>query len=309
MQTDLNNIYKFLTENSTKIAEDVTNFNFREVKNYQNSKITSDDSVNDTKKFIDYIAECIKILDLDTEAMKEYFDFIESVADKRVKSNINAMDLLEAIIQTRTVVWEWIETKAPAISNPKAFFLIEKRINSMIDKFSIDVTKKFLDKQNLLIKEQENSLKIWEEVVRRTSHLDLKIPCTGEFVLIARAQAEAIASRLSMTSEEIQDFVLVIGEACDNAIEHGVSEKGVDIRYVIMPNEIVVKITDYGKGFDPTGKGEEIPDLFSERGRGIFLMKTLSTSVNIDSKIGDGTTVTIHKQRNNAPILQPICCN
>ena len=27
MQTDLNNIYKFLTENSTKIAEDVTNFN------------------------------------------------------------------------------------------------------------------------------------------------------------------------------------------------------------------------------------------------------------------------------------------
>ena len=91
--------------------------------------------------------------------------------------------------------------------------------------------------------------------------------------------------------------------------EHGVSEKGVDIRYVIMPNEIVVKITDYGKGFDPTGKGEEIPDLFSERGRGIFLMKTLSTSVNIDSKIGDGTTVTIHKQRNNAPILQPICCN
>ncbi len=149
MQTDLNNIYKFLTENSTKIAEDVTNFNFREVKNYQNSKITSDDSVNDTKKFIDYIAECIKILDLDTEAMKEYFDFIESVADKRVKSNINAMDLLEAIIQTRTVVWEWIETKAPAISNPKAFFLIEKRINTMIDKFSIDVTKKFLDKQKL----------------------------------------------------------------------------------------------------------------------------------------------------------------
>ena len=132
MQTDLNNIYKFLTENSTKIAEDVTNFNFREVKNYQNSKITSDDSVNDTKKFIDYIAECIKILDLDTEAMKEYFDFIENVADKRVKSNINAMDLLEAIIQTRTVVWEWIETKAPAISNPKAFFLIEKRINIII---------------------------------------------------------------------------------------------------------------------------------------------------------------------------------
>lgn len=308
MKQSMLNIYDFIMTHSTKIAEDVTECNFNEVANYKNSTITLEESVATTKKLIEYIAESIKDFDFEKPLPDELSVYSENVANRRATSNINAIDLLEAIMLTRNILWDWIEKKGPKITNASTIFALEKTINSMIDKFSIEVTKKFLNKQETLIKKQENSLKIWEEVVKRTSHLDLKIPCTGEFVLIARAQAEAIASRLNMTREEIDDFVLVIGEACDNAIEHGFSDKGVDIHYMIMPNEIMVKIIDYGKGFNPEGKGEDIPDLMAERGRGIFIMKSLATSVKIDSKPGLGTTVTITKKKkftDNSPFF---CC-
>lgn len=295
MTEDIEKIRKFIASNAENIAKDITACNFSEVASYRSSNITSSESDTATEKFIGYVAD---YLGKDEDALSEDFlKYTEKVAQKRAMSNIGAFDLIEAIKMTGNVILDWIENKGPKTDSVSVVFAIVKKINAMVDKFSIDVTKKFIERQNLLIENQKNSLKIWDEVVKRTSNLDLKIPCTGEFVLIARAQAKAIAARLNMTQEEIDDFVLVIGEACDNAIEHGVSDQGVDLHYIIMPDEIMVKIKDYGRGFDPTGKGDEIPDLFSERGRGIFLMKTLSTSVNIESEIGKGTTVTIKKQR------------
>lgn len=299
MEKETDKIYDFIISNSKKIAEDITACNFKEVENYQKSSITSDESDETTCRLIEYIASSIKMPDFSMP--EDFLKYTMEVAERRAGTSINEIDLIKAIRMTADVLWDWIEKSGPEIKNPGTVFLLGRKINSITDKFSIDVTTKFLERQKKLIESQKNSLKIWDEVVKRTCNLDLKIPCTGEFVLIARSQAKAIATRLNMTQEEIDDFVLVIGEACDNAIEHGASEKGVDLHYLITRDEIVVKITDYGKGFDPKGKGDEIPDLMSERGRGIFLMKALSTSVKIDSEIGKGTTVTIVKQRGTSP--------
>ena len=61
--------------------------------------------------------------------------------------------------------------------------------------------------------------------------------------------------------------------------------------------EFKVEVQDYGSGFDPTGRGDEPPDLFSERGRGIFLMKHLMDRLEIDSQSGRGTRIIIAKKR------------
>jgi len=155
----------------------------------------------------------------------------------------------------------------------------------------------YLTSRDELIESQSSSLKMWEEVVKSTSRLDLKIPCEEEFAAIVRAQAEAIARRLNYNEETVNDIVMAVGEACDNAIEHGISEKGVDLHYTITKDDMIIQIIDYGKGFDPAGKGEEQPDLFNERGRGIFIIRNLISNVDIKSAPGAGTNVTITLRR------------
>ncbi len=197
----------------------------------------------------------------------------------------------------REEIWGRIREEAVCCDSVSEFFILERILNTLFDDFIVEITEKFLAIRDELISCQSNSLKMWEEVVKSTSHLDLKIPCRGEFVVIARTQAEAIARRLNFDNEAVDDLVLAIGEVCDNAIEHGYSEKGVNIHYTITNEELVVEIIDYGKGFNPEGKGEEIPDLMSERGRGIFITKQLADDVTIQSKPGEGTKVTIRKKR------------
>jgi serine/threonine-protein kinase RsbW len=114
-----------------------------------------------------------------------------------------------------------------------------------------------------------------------------------------RLQAEAIARRVGFNDDEVHDIVYSVGEACDNAIEHGLSDNGVDVHYMLTNDEFRVEITDFGKGFDPAGRGEEPPDVFDERGRGIFMMKHMMDEVSFGST-ARGTRVVLTKRRAKA---------
>jgi len=148
-----------------------------------------------------------------------------------------------------------------------------------------------------MLHEQQKALDKWEEVVKSASEIRLKIPCSTEFAAIVRVQAEAIARRVEFSEEEVYDIVTAVGEVCDNSIEHGVSDQGMDVEYTMTENEFRVEVRDYGPGFDPAGKGELPPDMFSEDGRGIFLMRNLMDKVEIESQIGRGTKIVMTKAR------------
>lgn|GEM_PF-1706026 len=177
------------------------------------------------------------------------------------------------------------------------FFELEKRINSMIHLYSLLGTASSLRSKEEIIRSHKREIKNWEEVIKSASNIELKIPCREEFAVIGRMQAEAIAQRLKYDEEEIQDIKSAVGEAVDNAIEHGVSEKGIDLHYHLSPTDLIMEIIDYGCGFNPEGTGDVPPEPMAERGRGIFMMRHLLDNISINSRPGEGTQVIMRKKR------------
>ncbi|MDQ7821796.1 MAG: ATP-binding protein [Candidatus Eremiobacteraeota bacterium] len=146
----------------------------------------------------------------------------------------------------------------------------------------------------------EEEIQTFETLADTTRGIDLKIPCLSEFVITARAQAELISRRMRFSPERIQDIKSAVGEACDNAIEHGSSPKGVDIRYRVRGTNLLIEIEDYGEGFDADEAGGSLPSPYVEGGRGLFLMKNLVDDLQIVSRKGQGTKVSMEIYRNPA---------
>ena len=297
-----NKVADFLEENKEKIAVDANDRTFKEIEGYQKGGMPKEESVNSILRLLNFIISNLRKHDesvpQDNGFLNDLIGFEEGIASRRVHYKIDILDLLHGIRIFRNKLWDYLRKGLRGEDFESCYiFKLEKRINTLIVNFVIAITGMYLASRDALIESQSCSLQKWEEVVKSTSRLDLKIPCKEEFAAIVRAQAEAIARRLHYDEEQVNDIITAVGEACDNSIEHGCSEKGVDVHYTITKEELIVEVIDYGKGFDPTGKGEDYPDLFAERGRGIFIMKNLVDRVEIKSAIGCGSAVLISKKR------------
>lgn len=292
----------YLDAHKDKIALEAHERTFREIEGYREGGMPKAESLNAILRLLNFIISNLRkyddtVLEEDS-ALNDLISFEEGIASRRVHYKIDLIDLLHGIRIFRNKLWDYLRKgfREEAIESLDLFKL-EKRINTLIVNFNIAVAGMYLASRDALIESQSSSLKKWEEVIKSTSRLDLKIPCKEEFAAIVRAQAEAISRRLHFDEEAVHDVITAVGEACDNAIEHGASEMGIDIHYSITSEELLVEIVDYGKGFDPTGKGDESPDLFAERGRGIFIMRNLVDRVDIKSACGCGAIVTLTKKR------------
>ncbi|MEW9122914.1 MAG: ATP-binding protein [Thermotaleaceae bacterium] len=127
--------------------------------------------------------------------------------------------------------------------------------------------------------------------------LSISIPSKPEYVSVVRLTASAIASRMGFSIEEIEDIKVAVAEACTNAIVHGVcnSDTNFNINFLIDESKIYIQIEDQGSGF--YCEAVEDPDLTSpkEGGLGIFIIKSLMDEVEVESKIGKGTTIKMTK--------------
>ena len=204
-------------------------------------------------------------------------------------------DLLRGMQIMRQELWDLLFRELPPQTVP--LWGLERLINDVFDGFFIGLAGSYLASQREQIAHHESSLAKWEEVVRSASHIRLKIPCREEYAATVRLQAEAIARRVLFSDEEIYDIITAVGEVCDNAIEHGRSEMGIDVEYSMTATEFRVEVQDYGPGFDPRGRGEQPPDVFAESGRGIFLMKSLMDTLEIESQPDLGTRIVMAKSR------------
>lgn len=228
--------------------------------------------------------------------LQETVTFEEGIAARRVKMAIEFEDLIRGLQFMRREVWNRLARLCDRFTSEEVFRL-ESHVNEIFDGFYLGLSSRYRKSQSEMMREHVVALEKWEEVVKSASQIRLKIPCEAQFAAIVRLQAEAIARRVAFNEEEIYDIIMAVGEVCDNAIEHGVSEMGVDVQYLMTPSEFRVEVQDYGQGFDPEGRGLEPPDLFSESGRGIFLMKNLMDRVEIDSQSGRGTRIVLAKAR------------
>lgn len=136
----------------------------------------------------------------------------------------------------------------------------------------------------------------------RNIELDIKVPNHTRYLSLVGRIGEDIAKEIDRYLGDRESLAyqlnLVLTEAMTNAIKYGTHESSDDKVHILInvgEKELLIKIYDCGQGFDIN----EIPlpdfEKLEDRGRGIFLIRTLMDSVNY-TKGSEGNVLEMVKQ-------------
>lgn len=133
------------------------------------------------------------------------------------------------------------------------------------------------------------------------NEMRLKIESRSVNEAFARAVISAFVSQLDPNLEEISDIKTAVSEAVTNCIVHAYRER-VGMIYIwcgLYDNSCIkIKIRDTGCGIPDIKKAREplYTTLGEERaGLGFAVMESFCDKLNVRSKVGKGTTVTLTK--------------
>ena len=124
----------------------------------------------------------------------------------------------------------------------------------------------------------------------------IKIESKLSNIGIVENAIDITTNRIGVSKDNYGKILVSTLEAVNNAILHGNNsnpEKFVDIVIEFNSNELKIKVTDEGKGFNP----KEVPDptmpenIEEPNGRGIFLMSRLADQILYSEK-GNEVTMT-----------------
>ena len=80
--------------------------------------------------------------------------------------------------------------------------------------------------------------------------LQLEIPCSCEFVFVARKAIESMCSRLPFTTLEVEDIALAVGEACANGVKFSSLERSpIRITCKLWPDKLEITVRNRGTAF------------------------------------------------------------
>ena len=136
---------------------------------------------------------------------------------------------------------------------------------------------------------------------KHSPRVELTLPIIPDMELAATKTAEVVAKHMNLNEEKSAEISMAIIEATINAFEHSESGAGnVEIHFVIESDTLVIKVTDKGKGFDPSKvkipKIEEKLGADRKRGWGLKLIQELMDTVEYEST-PEGTTVPMTKKK------------
>ena len=117
----------------------------------------------------------------------------------------------------------------------------------------------------------------------------------------ARIAVAAFASQLDPTIEELADIKTAVSEAVTNCIIHGYDKKQGIVKIIskLKENEIIIEISDKGKGIENIDEAKEPlyttkPNL-ERSGMGFTIMESFMDKMEVESILGLGTKVTMSK--------------
>ena len=136
---------------------------------------------------------------------------------------------------------------------------------------------------------------------KKPPKVELTLPIIPDLELAATKTAEVVAKHMNLDEEKSAEIGMALIEATINAFEHsGNDSENVEIHFVIQGDTLVIKVTDKGKGFDPSKV--KIPNIEEKlrsdkkRGWGLKLIQELMDTVEFEST-PEGTTVTMTKKK------------
>ncbi|MBV9271588.1 MAG: ATP-binding protein [Candidatus Eremiobacteraeota bacterium] len=124
--------------------------------------------------------------------------------------------------------------------------------------------------------------------------LKVRIPPNARFGKSVRDEVVSFANRFQINRSELDEFVFAIGEALANAIEHSRSSDVIEVRCQVEGDKIVATVIDSGAGFPTDSLAQiKLPNEFSERGRGLPIMRRCTDIFAVHSVPGKGTAVVL----------------
>lgn len=137
--------------------------------------------------------------------------------------------------------------------------------------------------------------------IDRTETMRMEIESFSHNEEFARVVVAVFMSRLNPTLDEVDDVKTAVSEAVTNSVIHGY-ECGPGIIYIeasIHGRELSVTVKDTGVGIQDVEKAREpmyTTDCTGERsGMGFCFMEALMDQVQVQSRVGEGTSVTMKK--------------
>ena len=111
----------------------------------------------------------------------------------------------------------------------------------------------------------------------------LSIPARAEYITLCRLALTGIGRVRELSEDVLADLKLALTEAASNSVRHAYGDDGVgrvDVAYQLLPDRVVIEVTDEGGGFDPAKTRAGAGDL-SEGGLGIAIIRAIADVVEI----------------------------
>lgn len=125
---------------------------------------------------------------------------------------------------------------------------------------------------------------------------NLKIESIPSNIRIVEKAIDETAAEIGISQENYGKILVSTLEAVNNAIIHGnksIADKIVEVNIKYKKNELTIKVTDEGLGFNPG----DVPDptkpgnIESLNGRGVFLMYRLADKIKYSKKANTVTMI------------------
>jgi len=137
--------------------------------------------------------------------------------------------------------------------------------------------------------------------------LRLSIPPLPRFAGTARRAFGRFADSHGLTPRDAESLTFALGEAVANAIQHSGSDDAIEIYVRREKHAVVATISDRGCGFDvPPAEATRLPSVYAESGRGLAIMRRCTDFLEVCSKRGGGTVVTLGRYCGNRQELASV---
>ena len=132
-------------------------------------------------------------------------------------------------------------------------------------------------------------------------NVHLVIGSRFEDIELVQIVVEESLRKLELGEETAHSISLAVQEAVANAIKHGNQQnpsKRVEVDFGVKAGEVVIEVSDQGRGFDPSRVRDPLrPDnLLRPNGRGLLFMNSFMDEIDYSFKPEGGTVVTLRKR-------------